>query len=78
MPVTQIELDSFHRFASEKLGSGESTLGWDELFLLWDATCHRDAVNAAIRQGLNEVDRGEFESADHVMKELRAEFGLHE
>jgi hypothetical protein len=76
MPVTQIELDSFHRFASEKLGSGESSLGWDDLFLLWDATCHRDAVNAAIHQGLDEVDRGDFESADVAMDEIRAEFGL--
>jgi len=76
MAVTQVELDSFHRFASEKLGSGDATLGWDDLFLLWDATCHRDAVNTAIRQGLDEADRGEYEPADRVMDELRSEFGL--
>lgn len=78
MPVTQVELDSFHQFATQRLGCGESRLGWDDLFLLWDTTYHADAVNAAIRHGLDEVDRGEFQPAERVMGELRAEFGFSE
>lgn len=35
MPITHEQLDSFHRFATEKLHNGGSDLSWPELFDLW-------------------------------------------
>lgn len=78
MTVTQIELDSFHRFASDRLEGGGEEFTWDELFILWDSTRHRASVNAGIREGLADVDAGRYEPADDAMDEIREEFGFRE
>ena len=78
MSVTQTQIDSFHRFASEKLVNGGSDLSWDELFILWQSSCEREEINAAIREGLEDVEAGRCQPAAEAMEEIRKEFGFAE
>lgn len=73
MTVTQGELDSFHRFASERL-TGEGDLTIDDLVIEWDSTRNRDEINAAIREGLSDIDAGRTRSAKEVTEELRKKY----
>ena len=74
--VTQTQIDSFHRFASERLANGGSELSWDELLIQWQSTCEREAVNAVIREGLADVEAGRCQPAAEAMEEIRKEFGF--
>jgi hypothetical protein len=74
MPVTQEELDSFHRFASQKLNDESADLSWDELFIHWQSARERDEVNTAIREGLADVEAGRYQDASDAMEEIRKEF----
>ena len=76
MAVTQKELDNFHRFASEKLDAAGGGLSWDELFIQWQSLYERDDVNAAIRDGLADVDAGRHRAASEVMEELQRKHNL--
>jgi hypothetical protein len=78
MSVTQEELDSFHRFASEKLNKGPADLSWDELFIHWQSARERDEVNTAIREGLADVEAGRYQDASEAMEEIRKEFDFPE
>lgn len=69
MPVTQDELDHFHSFASQRIKQAEDQLTWDELIVLWESTCRRDDVNAAIRRGLADVEEGRYEPANEAMEQ---------
>lgn len=71
MAVTQDQLDDFHRFASAKLDNVGADLSWEELFILWQSERERDEINAAIREGLDDVEAGRVRPADEVMRELR-------
>lgn len=72
--VTQQDLDDFHRFASERLGSRGADVSWDELLIEWQSARERDAENAAIREGLADVEAGRFQPAAEAMEEIRKEF----
>lgn len=74
MAVTQDQLDDFHRFASDKLANGGADLSWDELFILWQSEYERDEVDAAIREGLADVEAGRVQPANEAMEEIRKEF----
>jgi len=78
MPVTSEQLDAFHRFGAEQIANGSSDLSWDELFILWESQDARDDVNAAIREGIGDVDAGRYESADKALADIRNEFGFKE
>jgi hypothetical protein len=78
MPVTQAQLDEFHRFASRRVGREGHELSWDELLVQWESEFDRETVNAAIREGLEDVTAGRFEPAEVVMEEIRREFGFGE
>ena len=78
MAVTQDQLDDFHRFASEKLNNGGANLSWDELFILWQSEHERDEINAAIREGLADVEAGRHQPAREAMEDIRKEFGFPE
>ena len=65
-------LESFHGYVGEKLAQGRDVS--PELALaLWRARL-REA--AAVRQGLDDVDRGETTAAAEFLKEIDAEFGF--
>lgn len=78
MSVTVQQLEAFHRFGAEQLASRQGELSWDELFILWESRNHQEAVNAAICEGLADIDAGRFQSADATLADIRQEFGISE
>ncbi len=78
MSVTKEQLDSFHRFASERLDNGD--VSWQELFQLWQLENPTDEeraeVNAIIRQGDEDIAAGRGRPADEVNNELRRKYDL--
>ena len=78
MAVTQDDLDDFHRFATERLTNGEVDLTIDDLVIEWDSRRNRDDINAAIREGLADVDAGRTRPANEVTEELRKKHRIPE
>ena len=78
MSVTQDELNSFHRFATERLSKSEAELSIDDLVIEWDSRRNRDQINAAIREGLADIDSGRTRPADEVTEELRKKHNIPE
>ena len=80
MPVTQHQIDSFHRFATERLSNGQVELSIDELYEVWrleNPTPEEQAdIHAAIQRGLADVDAGRYEPATKVMQDLREKHGI--
>lgn len=76
MPATKDQLDSFHRFAVDRLDQGPANLELDELLVEWYDTRERDNVNAIVRQGLADIDSGLGRSAREVTEELRRTHGI--
>ena len=80
MSVTKDQLDSFHRFASEKLDAGGPDVSWQQLFQLWQLENptdeERSEVNAIIRQGDKEIAAGRGRPADEVNDEIRRKYNL--
>jgi predicted transcriptional regulator len=74
MAVTQDELDNFHRFATQRLNSCEADLTIDDLVTEWDSSRNRDEINAAIREGLADIDAGRTRPAHEVTEELRKKY----
>lgn len=78
MTVTQDDLDNFHSFASERLTSGGNGLTIDDLVIEWDSVRNREEINAAIREGLADIDAGRTRPADEVTEELRRKHNIPE
>ena len=76
MSVTKQELDQFHRFAAQTLAEAEGGVSWDELFVRWRSDHERADVNAAIREGLADIDQGRHQPAADAMEDIRKEFGF--
>lgn len=76
MAVTQAELDGFHEFASQRISAGHSELSFDELVLEWESVRDRDDINAAIRDGLADMEAGRHRPACEAMEELRQKHGI--
>lgn len=76
MPLTQQELDSFHRFATQKLNNGGAGLSLEECLDLWRLRQGRDESVAAIRQGIADADTGRTRSLADVEAALCDEFGF--
>ena len=80
MAVTREKLDSFHRFASEKLINGDSDISWWELFQLWQienpTAEEQSEVDATIRQGDEDIAAGQGRPVDQVNEELRRKYDL--
>mgnify|MGYP006982547890 CR=1 FL=1 len=75
MPVTQQDLNNFHRFATEQLESGHVG-SFDDLFVLWDSMRSRDDVNSEVARGLDDLEAGRYQPAAEAMAEIRDEFGF--
>lgn len=78
MPATLEDLEKFRIFAAAQMPDGASDLELAELILVWDRQRERDLANAAIRQGLVEIDAGLTRPIREVLNELRKEFGIDE
>lgn len=63
MPLTQEQIDSFHRFASEQLRNGPAEVTIDELYDLWRARnpapeeLHADVL--AVKASLRDMENGD-------------------
>ncbi len=72
MAITVSDVEAFHRFAISRVTAMEGTeLTFDDLFLEWDSTCHQQEIDAAIRQGIADVDEGRTRDASEFNRELR-------
>lgn len=78
MSVTVKQLEAFHRFGAQQLASRQGKPLWDELLILWESRNNRDEANAAIREGLGDIDTGRFQSADATRADIRRDFGISE
>ena len=76
MSVTQHDLDAFHRFATDRLRRSEEELTIDDLVIEWDSMRNREQINAAIREGLADIDAGRTRPVDQVTEELRRKHDL--
>ena len=70
------ELNSFHEFALDSLRSRNEYISLENLLETWRAQKERDEVNAAIRQGLADVEAGRYRPAAEVMEDFRKKHGL--
>jgi len=71
MAITQEQLDSFHRFASEKVSNGSPEISLEDLVSEWRTASERNEINGRIRRGLAGIEAGHGRSADEVLKDLR-------
>jgi len=78
MAVTTAELEDFHRFSTEQLAKVDRDLSWDELMIRWESRKNRESVNAAIREGIADIEAGRYEPLDEALKSIRDEFGISE
>ncbi len=80
MAITQEELDTFHRFASDKLADGRADLSWPELVELWTlehpSPAEQAEVNEIIRQGDADIQSGNYRSVDDFMDEFRRKHNI--
>ncbi len=72
MPVTKDDIQDFHCFVDEKLASG----GADSLRQLVAEWEERQQANAAIRQGIADVDAGRAEPFFDFRDRFREACGL--
>jgi hypothetical protein len=82
MGITQDQLDSFHRFAMERLSDGGANLSFGELFELWrienPTADERAEIYAALDESLDDIEHGRYRPADEVLREIRAKHNLSE
>ena len=71
MAVTESDIQSFAAFVREQATGGGADLNITELAQEWDAARQRDEVNAAIREGLADIEAGRTRPAREFMTEVR-------
>ena len=76
MPVTKEELDHFHRFATEKLGSAEAVVSLQDLLDMWRREREYAATVNDIRQGLEDYGAGRAEPLAKAFTDIRRGLGL--
>jgi predicted transcriptional regulator len=74
MPLTQQELDRFYEFACEVIRNRGSDVSLDELIAKWRAAREREDVNAAIREGIDDLGAGRMRPAEDVTNDLRKKY----
>ena len=76
MTATQENIDSFHRFATERLKNGSQDLSMDELYRQWRAAREEAETVASIQRGLDDAEAGRVRSLDEVDADIRQELGF--
>jgi hypothetical protein len=76
MGITQSQLDEFHQFAIGRLSSESVEVQLDELLLQWYDSKDKDGINATIREGLADIEKGLGKPASVLASELRTKFGI--
>jgi len=83
MPVTESELEQFHRFAAEKLAAGTEPDSLQDLLDLWysenpDPRVMQDDI-LAVKAALRDLDNGDRGIPyEEFMHELRTRYALDE
>ena len=72
MPVTNDDIQDFHSFVDEKLANGGAD-SLRQLVVEWE---ERREANAAIRQGIADIDAGRTEPFFDSQDQFRQERGL--
>lgn len=76
MAITLEEIDSFHRFAVEKLGNGGADFTLEECLQMWRADCERAETVEAINRSIGDIEAGRVQTLEEVDAEIRREFGF--
>jgi hypothetical protein len=80
MPVTQEQLDRFHRYASAKIREASEDLEWDDLVSSWQrdhsGDRERAEINAILRQSIREMEAGLTVDAYAATEEIARDLGL--
>ena len=76
MPATRQELDSFHRFASERFADRDADASLEELLALWRQEREYAETVEDIRQGINDHDAGRGQALADAFQDVRADLGL--
>lgn len=75
MPVTQIELESFNRYVTRQIQSGEErTL--EDCLRMWRADADHAETIASIQRGMDEETANRIRPLAAVDAELRAKHGI--
>ena len=78
--ITQAQLDSFHRFASERLAEGAPAMSIHMLVDLWTSEMrsrHQGVDVVAVREALADMEAGDRgRPAEQVIDDVSEEFGL--
>lgn len=77
MSVSLDQLDDFHRFAVHLVQRGDAD-SIAELARQWEAAREREAVNAALREAMEDLKAGRYRPAEEVTRELRRKYDLPE
>ena len=78
--ATKQQIDSFHRFALERLSEGDSDISVDDLYGQWRLENLSDEeqaeVHEAIRTGIREADEGLGRPADEFIEDMREKHNI--
>lgn len=77
MTVTRQQLDSFHRFASERIQSQPAS-SLDELLDQWRREAEQNEAVADVQQGLRDHADGKARPVDEAFADVRYRAGLGE
>jgi hypothetical protein len=76
MPMTQQEIESFTRFAEQRLHADDSALSLEDCLRLWREQRERTQTIEDVRQGLADYAAGRAEPLDRAFNDIRGELGL--
>ena len=76
MSVTKQELDSFHRFVSERFSDRGTDASLEELLAQWRQDREYSETVQEIREGVKDYDSGSGQPLTETFREVRAELGL--
>ncbi len=76
MPITLEDIHDFSQFATARLENGGAEFSLSELAQQWQAVREREEVNAAIREGLADIDAGRTQPAREFMDEMRKKYNI--
>ena len=75
MGFTQKDVESFHRFAVEKLSDDGVDLSLEECVRLWRAEREEAETIASVRRGEQDIEAGRQHTLEEVDVEIRKRFG---
>ncbi len=75
MPATLKEIESFSRFASQRLKQGESLPSLEECLRQWRAESELRETVSEIEQSLDDVTHGRVKPVDQAFDDVRRRLG---